>query len=68
MPKYKVTRCTACGAEARIVKRGEKAKDIEYRAECCANPERHGMGWYKTAQEAAIRWNARQKALTAYRR
>ena len=59
--------CAACGAESVVRHAGTNNNDLEYWVECSAHPQKHRTSCFKTAREAATRWNARQKTLRAYK-
>lgn len=63
VPKWKTDACAACGAESVIRHAGKNNNHLEYWAECVAHPQKHRTSCFKTAREAATRWNQRQKTL-----
>jgi hypothetical protein len=63
VPKWKTDVCAACGAESVVRHAGTNNNHLEYWVECTAHPQRHRVSSYKTAREAAARWNHRQKVL-----
>ena len=67
MPKWKLDRCAACGAEAVMQHAGREHNKLEYWAECTVHPQKHRTSCCLSAREAAQRWNARQKTLRAYK-